>query len=241
MCTLSWLRGTAGYTVFMNRDERPTRAPGLAPKVRNTDGTAWLAPEDGDHAGTWIGVNESGLTLALLNRWHESPVAASGPWTSRGLLVASLLSSRSPDDLALRLGQLRLADYQPFTLAQFAAGRDAALFSWSGQELTSWAVTASGLVLASSGHDQEGATGVRQRLLAEAMATAEAYEALHRSHLPARGPLSICMHRPEAATVSYTRVEVAPAGIEMVYVPGPPCITEDRMVVRLPTRDPGRE
>jgi hypothetical protein len=60
MCTLSWLRGTAGYTVFMNRDERPTRAPGLGPKVRDWDGTAWLAPEDGDHAGTWIGANQLG-------------------------------------------------------------------------------------------------------------------------------------------------------------------------------------
>jgi hypothetical protein len=168
-------------------------------------------------------------------------MAGNGPWTSRGLLVTSLLSSRSPAEVPHRLGQLRLADYQPFTLALFAPRDEASLFSWTGRELTSGAVGSSGLVLASSGHDQEGATGVRERLLAAAAPTTQAYEALHRSHVPARGPLSICMHRPEAATVSYTRVEVAPAGIEMVYVPGPPCITEDRMVVRLPTRDPGRE
>jgi Transport and Golgi organisation 2 len=48
---------------------------------------------------------------------------------------------------------------------------------------------------------------------------------LHKSHDPEPGPYSICMHRPDAATVSYTQVEFTPREISMVYVAGPPCET----------------
>src|SRR5436305_622975 len=47
---------------------------------------------------------------------------------------------------------------------------------------------------------------------------------LHRSHLPERGPFSICMHRTNAATVSYTEVTVENRNVTMRYKPGPPCL-----------------
>src|SRR5262249_15632624 len=46
---------------------------------------------------------------------------------------------------------------------------------------------------------------------------------LHRSHAPKRGPFSICMHRPEAATVSYTEVAVSKKRVRMRYKSGPSC------------------
>jgi hypothetical protein len=46
---------------------------------------------------------------------------------------------------------------------------------------------------------------------------------LHRSHEPERGPFSICMHRPDAATVSYTEVSVQNRHVIMRYRPGPAC------------------
>jgi hypothetical protein len=46
---------------------------------------------------------------------------------------------------------------------------------------------------------------------------------LHRSHRPFSGPYSICVHRPDAVTVSYTEVLVNSRLISMRYVAGSPC------------------
>ena len=42
-------------------------------------------------------------------------------------------------------------------------------------------------------------------------------------HEPVRGPLSVCMHRDGAGTVSRTLVEVTPEAAAMRYLAGPPC------------------
>jgi hypothetical protein len=50
---------------------------------------------------------------------------------------------------------------------------------------------------------------------------------LHRSHVPAPGPFSICVHRQDAATVSYTEVECTRSLISMNYLFGNPCLKKD--------------
>lgn len=244
MCTLSWIRGADGYSVFMNRDEQPTRAPGIPPAVH--DGPVrWIAPIDGQSHGTWIAANERGVTLAILNRWHESPMRADGGWISRGLLVTSLLRQASRDGIERRLREEPLDRYQPFTLAAFETGQDAGLFAWNGQELSLSQVGETGLVLTSSGFDQERATRDRGALFRRwrdfqppqppqpPQPTPESFEAIHASHIPEKGPLSICMHRPEAGTVSFTRIDVGADSIEVTYIPGPPGETRERVTASL--------
>jgi len=46
---------------------------------------------------------------------------------------------------------------------------------------------------------------------------------LHRSHRPFSGPYSICVHRPDAVTVSYTEVLVNSRLTSMRYVARSPC------------------
>ena len=245
MCTLSWIRRDTGYSIFMNRDERPGRAPGLPPEIR--DGAVrWIAPFDGQSHGTWIGANDRGVALAILNRYHESPMSAEGEWISRGLLVTSLLGETTKDDVERRIREEPLGLYQPFTLVAFEVGRGARLFAWNGKELAVTQVAETGLVLTSSGFDQEKATRDRGALFVRwqefdpthpthpTHPTAEAFEAIHASHIPERGPLSICMHRPEAGTVSFTRIDVGPDEIEVFYVPGPPRETKERIIAALP-------
>ena len=65
MCTLSWIRGVDRYSVFMNRDEQPTRAPGIPPTIHEGR-VRWIAPIDGQSHGTWIGATDQGVTLAIL-------------------------------------------------------------------------------------------------------------------------------------------------------------------------------
>ena len=258
MCTVSWLHGPAGYDVFFNRDERPSRATGLAPMPGESGGVRWLAPRDSEAMGTWIGANEFGITLALANRYGESPAhdPPEGKWVSRGHLVLSLLGLRTIEKLTGTLGKPRtlkplmtaeadltlaevpLTRYRPFTLLGFAPERPVTLLAWDGVSLNRASVDAPGHVLSSSGADQDAAARLRSALFEEAARrgplTPEAMEALHRGHEPERGPLSICMHRPEAGTVSFTRVRVSPDQVELHYVPGPPCVTTERITATLP-------
>src|SRR5262245_8061057 len=71
--TVSWTPTREGYALRFNRDERRTRGPGLPPGMMEGDGVRFLAPTDADAGGTWIGVNQFGLTVGLLNRYHEAP------------------------------------------------------------------------------------------------------------------------------------------------------------------------
>lgn len=250
MCTLSWIRGVAGYSVFMNRDERPTRAPGRPPEIREGR-VPWVAPIDRQSHGTWIGANTAGITLAILNRFHDSPMSADAEWISRGLLVTSLLEESTKDDVERRLRDEPLSLYQPFTLVVFEVDRGARLCAWNGSALAIDSAVETGMVVTSSGYDQELATKLRGHLFRRWRDFADPgddpshpspalFERIHASHLPERGPLSICMHRPEAATVSFTRVDVRPDAVTVGYVPGPPGEYAERVTVSLPrTAAPG--
>jgi hypothetical protein len=65
---------------------------------------------------------------------------------------------------------------------------------------------------------------------------ATALAAFLASHEPARGPLSVCMHRDGAGTVSRTLVEVTPGAAVMRYLPGPPCEGKGEVEARLRLR-----
>ena len=238
MCTVSWTPLDGGYALAMNRDERRTRAPATPPERRELDGVSVLLPRDGEAGGTWIAVNALGHTLALLNRWDDSPVGDSapreaappnpGPLVSRGLLVLELAPPphrRAVDEALLRIP---LTSYRPFTLVSLSPGEIPWLFEWDGRALERASVAVPGLVRASSGSDQAAAERERGQLFREATArpgglTPDVLFALHRTHRPEKGPLSICMHREEAVTVSLSLITVIPSLVRFRYLDGSPC------------------
>ena len=82
----------APLLILANREEfyaRPTAGPQYFP--RQTDTPAWLGGIDLRAGGTWLGVNESGLLVAVTNR--QKNALAEMP-LSRGLLCRSLLAQR---------------------------------------------------------------------------------------------------------------------------------------------------
>ncbi len=126
------------------------------------------------------------------------------------------------------LTRIPLVSYRPFTLVSLSPGEVPWLFEWDGQGLERASVAAPGLVRASSGSDQAGAERERGKLFREAAArpgglTPEVLHALHRTHRPEKGPLSICMHREEAVTVSLSLITVFPSLVRFRYVNGSPC------------------
>ena len=122
-----------------------------------------------------------------------------------------------------------LEQYEPFTLLGLERGAPAHLWSWDGHSLVAWRQEEPGLLLASSAADQEAAASARRDTFAQAAAPGpldpKTLAAIHASHRPVRGPLSVCMHREDASTVSFTMVTAGRGRISLAHANGPPCVT----------------
>ncbi len=226
MCTVSWLPEAGGYHLFTNRDERLTRAPALPAEARQADGVPFLAPLDGDAGGTWVLVNAFGLTVTLLNRWGVPGDVEPAEPRSRGLLALELASAPSIAQAAARLTPGRLGVTRPCTLVLVEPGRPAWIGTWDGRVLTASEQAAAGFLRSSSSVTEPEVLASRRALFDRLRpVTAVGLAALHRSHAPARGKLSVCMHRDDAATQAATRIEVTATEVRMLHTPGAPCVT----------------
>lgn len=237
MCTVSWLPTPGGYVLCCNRDERFTRSAALPPAVRDRRGMPYLAPLDGDFGGSWLAVNAAGVTLSVLNRYSvEGYVAPVAPY-SRGLLLLDLIPSAVASDMLTTLRETDLHRVQPFTLIIAAPDTPAHLARWDGRQLALSSTAGPGL-LATSSAVAEQAVSASRRTQFDGLSptTVSGLEALHRSHLPERGPLSICMHRPDAETQSYTRVEVTPQRVTFAHSAESPCRNATPDSLNLPRR-----
>jgi hypothetical protein len=223
MCTVTWIYESPGYHLFCNRDEKHTRRLASKPQLLTRGGMRFLAPVDGDFGGTWIAVNESGLSLALLNRGPGSPAQI-----SRGLLVINLIAAPTLPEVTARFATSGLSDFAPFTLLGLAPGLAAALFVWNGRERDVVADAERNMPLVSSSVDPEGCVSRRRATLERIRAKSPALRpgallAFHRSHAPVAGAHSVCMHRDDAQTVSFTWITVDGGGANMYYAAGSPC------------------
>ncbi len=239
MCTVSWLPESGGYTLFFNRDERLTRASSLPPALHQVEGVRFLAPLDGDFGGTWIAANEFGLTVSLLNRYTERAAPPPAHPVSRGRLVLHLAAAADLEALVARLGRMDLEAFQPFTVVAALAGRPAWLAAWDGRTLSLAQHADPGLIHTSSAFDERAVMESRRRTFAtalEAGVTEAKLAALHRSHLPDRGPYSVCMHRGDAETQCLSRVQVAAGTVSFTHVPDAPCRSAEALSLRLERR-----
>jgi hypothetical protein len=228
MCTVSWLHreDAGGYELFCNRDERHTRLAALPPRVRELRGVRFIAPTDGDGGGTWVGVNEFGLTLCLLNRYQEVAPFQPSPRTSRGLLLLELMDAASPEAALGRLPDLRLARFQPFTLVAVAARGPALRAIWDGRACTTARDAAPPLT--SSSFETPRVIAAREDYFKHLAVASGGTDPLllrkfHASHFPAAGAYSACLHRADARTVSFSHITVAAEEVKFSYHPDAPC------------------
>jgi len=228
---MTWLdRPTGGFEVFFNRDERRTRLPAIPPAERTAGDTRFLAPLDGDFGGTWLQANEWGVVLALLNgRAASGTSARAAEHTSRGLLVTSLADSRSTADAARRLHGVDLARFRPFVLVLLDAAGDRRIATCRAGTLAVDPDADLALPVVSSSFDTEEVVRGRRLRFHELITASgrvehrEIHLAYHADHSPTAGPRSVCMHRPDAETVSFSRIEVDPRSIRFHYTPVSPC------------------
>lgn len=59
---------------------------------------------------------------------------------------------------------------------------------------------------------------------------------IHKSHEPSRSAFSICMHRDDAKTVSFSHIRVDASSVNFSYTDGAPCETEANPSVLLPLK-----
>jgi len=226
MCTLTFIPKPQGYLLGMNRDEQVTRELALAPEPITTSSLPLVYPRESG-GGTWIGSNAAGITFALLN---QNPGPQSKPKErSRGEIIPAILSSsRFPEAMRL-FQQLNLRGMLPFALVSiFPAEQIISQCRWNEDKLQFLRIGWDVRHWFSSGVSDEMARKVRGSTCYEAWrrrdaGSAEWLRGLHASHSPVRGSFSICVHRPDAATVSYTEVSFTGSNLSMRYHAGHPC------------------
>jgi hypothetical protein len=227
MCTVTFIARRSGYAVGMNRDEKRTRVAGRPPELRRIHDRSMIHPSE-PGGGTWIAVNDSGATLALIN-WYSISTDVEGRAMSRGEIVRAACIASSVTEVESILTRLPLNRINPFRLIGIFPGR---------HEIGEWQSDSKQLVQQrhwwqsqqwiSSGYDEPTAQAIRGRTFQRAKQQASAgrldwLRRLHRSHTPALGPFSTCMHRGDAATVSYTEVSVSAQQVVMHHSDGAPC------------------
>jgi transport and Golgi organization protein 2 len=225
MCSVSFIPRQDGFVLAMNRDELISRVAALPPRLHDRGDLAVLCPSE-PSGGTWIGVNSAGMAFSLLN-WHSQPDRATDNLISRGEVVRTLLCSRSTSEAGSILKELPLRRMNPFRLVAVNLA-ERSLVEWcSGIEaLTSKRHPWKRQHWFSSGFDEARAIQVRRGVCAQFPGDLEdlaTLRKLHATHLPSAGPFSLCMHREDAATVSYTELSVRDHTASMSYISESPC------------------
>jgi hypothetical protein len=228
MCTLTVVTGTNTYRMAMNRDEKTVRDAGMLPEIHEFDSTRAIYPNDGE-GSTWIATNDCGITLALLN-WNDTTVPRKAVKTrSRGRVIPALMDSRSLWDLRAVFSISNFTGMLPFRLVGvFPSEREIWEWRWDSIQLDfqihGW----------KSRHWFSSSLSDKQ---AETMRDAACYEArhesdfgsvpwlrrLHASHVGGAGPYSLCVHREDVKTLSYTEVVVTAGHVQMSHFRGSPC------------------
>jgi hypothetical protein len=232
MCTLTFVPAGEGYLAAMNRDELLTRPTALRPQTHGRYWMKYACPRE-PSGGTWIACNGLGNLLALLN-WNEVDTAAPGEKRrTRGAVIPELILEENLSSTGTRLERLNLEGIFPFRLiGVFLNEKQLIEWRWDGSRIQRLESAWVRKHWFSSGLSDTTATEQRSRVcqaasLDPAVGTTNWLRSLHRSHEPKPGPYSVCVHRPDAATVSYTEVECRLSLISMSYLSGNPCLKKD--------------
>lgn len=240
MCTLSWFADGNGYHVFFNRDEQKTRAVARPPSVFTENSVRFIMPIDPVGGGSWISTNEYGVTVALLNFYQGS--IPEGVLVSRGNIVKRLAIIKSLEEAERLVNQMPLKHYAPFSLvllstAQLSQHQRIRVLRWDGHSLQDYACASP---LISSAVQFENVTKNRLKLYREMLSnkhgrqnTVQDFYDYHSSHWPNPSAVSVCMHRSDAHTVSFSHVAVSEQETSFHYLDGAPCEADSQTTVKI--------
>lgn len=227
MCTVTFIPQDIGYHLAMNRDEQLSRIAGLPPRPRFLKGRRILCPSE-PGGGTWISLNDARVSFALVN-WYSVPARVIVGSVSRGQVVEAVSPWCRSDEADKMVSSLPLHCINPFRLIGIFPGRrEVVEWRWDLKKIVRCNHDWKAQQWISSGYDEPKAQILRGSMFQlaqreDSAGTLDWLYQLHSSHDPERGPFSTCMHRADAATVSYTEICVSAQGGRMRYQSGSPC------------------
>jgi hypothetical protein len=247
MCTFSFVPTKDGYYAAMNRDELLSRSPALPPSMFRAGDLLAVYPFE-ESSGTWIASNQHGVTLALLN-WNLAASKSLSKQRSRGTLIPQLIGKSTLDEVTRSLGQLTLDGLLPFRLVGvFQNQQQICEWRWDGMSLSAFSFPWEPHHWFSSGASDEMAERIRGEACRAAWLEQDAgslpwLRTLHSSHEPVEGLFSICAHRQDAGTVSYSEIAFERNIVTFRYISGPPCrLAAEALTLTMPqvTKETGR-
>ena len=227
MCTLTLIPKESGYYLAMNRDERTTRGLVALPVRIEAEGVEAVYPRDVE-GGTWIAANDRGIALALLN-WNDTPHSKAHKIRSRGELIPELIRFGSHRGVDTAFKQLDLNGILPFRLVGvFPLEQEILEWRWNlerqDSQLHEWETRQ---WFSSSLSDEQAALhrgeAGRSAWREKDAGSLPWLRRLHASHDARRGPFSVCVHRENVETLSYTEFTCTSTQVLCNYFPGNPC------------------
>jgi hypothetical protein len=222
MCTVSVVPVAHGVRMVCNRDERHTRPVARPPEWRAAGGRRAIYPIDPQSGGTWIGANDAGLILSILNA--SGRVSDGRPRRSRGEIIPWLLAQEGLVEALDAARRMNPRAYPPFRLVAIQ-GTTIGILATNGTTLSvDGATLTSPRLFTSSSLGDAAVEAPRERLFRDLVLDApdgwvHGQTRFHAHGWPDRPELSVCMRRVDAATVSRSIVLAARGAISFGYEP----------------------
>lgn len=220
MCTVTWqpLAG-AGYEVVFSRDEQRSRALAEGPGYRTAGKLLIVSPRDPQGGGTWIYANEKGYTGCLLNRYDVGEETRPQPdrdTVSRGRLLLSLAALDDQQEIETVIQRsVKSAQYLPFIAWILSPRGEVFTWSWDGVTLKQDRGPSGGMITTSA-HASAEVRRSREAAYARRVPLDD-LDGFHRAPGIVADAYSVRMSRPDARTVSLTRVRLRGDTVRMDY------------------------
>jgi Transport and Golgi organisation 2 len=223
MCTVTIVPLGNGFRLCCNRDERRNRPTAAPPMVQSLGQRQAIFPIDPTSQGTWVGVNDAGLTMALLNRTADQMnLLDETPEVSRGRIIPALLTCGSADEALEHCARLDAARFDRFRLL-IMQGTTAIVVTSDTRAFLHDVVSVSQPVMwTSSSLGDDVVEGPRRELFNRMFDDRQgewlrAQRRFHRHQWRTRPQISVMMERSDARTVSQTAIDVRLRAITLTY------------------------
>jgi len=223
MCTVTVVPHETGIRVMCNRDERRSRPAALPPQVHDLGERLAAFPVDPRGGGSWVGINDAGVVVTLLNVSGPSHGSSKEPRRSRGLIVREVLRCGSLSDVLDTVASLDASLFEMFRLV--------VMHRFTAVDATSDGVRTAirrqitvdtPLLFTSSSLGDALVEAPRKQLFRRMVVERRSgwlrgQARFHRHQWPSRPEISVCMERDDALTVSRTVVDVTCARRSLFY------------------------
>jgi hypothetical protein len=206
-----------------NRDERRSRPAALPPQVHDLGGRLAAFPVDPQGGGSWVGVNDAGIVVTLLNVSGSSRRSPEEPTRSRGLIVCEMLRCGSLSHVLETVATLDVGRFDLFRLVVAHGSTVVDATTDCFRRVTPRQITLDRpLIFTSSSLGDSLVEAPRQQLFQRMVVETRTgwlrgQRRFHRHQWPSRPEISVRMERDDALTVSRTVVDVTSAGRRLLY------------------------